>query len=59
MNGIGGTIFLIKYYFLFNLIFSFIGPYAKSIFIDHLKAKDSSIINCEPKVDFGGNNILP
>jgi hypothetical protein len=36
MNGIGGSN---KYYFIsLKFLFIMIGPYAKSIFIDHLKA---------------------
>jgi len=31
------------------------GPYAKALFLDEFGAKPSSLINCEPKEDFGGH----
>merc|ERR1719453_2840678 len=32
------------------------GPYAKKIFIDEFGAPASSLMNCEPKEDFGGHS---
>ena len=31
------------------------GPYAKAVFLDEFGAKPSSLMNCDPKEDFGGH----
>lgn len=35
------------------------GPYAKRIFVDLLGADVKSLLNCEPKEDFGGGHPDP
>ena len=30
------------------------GPYVKAVFLKELGASESSVVNCDPKTDFGG-----
>ena len=35
-------------------VFVVMGPYVKAVFLKELGAPESSLVNCDPKTDFGG-----
>ncbi|CAN1311608.1 Phosphoglucomutase, cytoplasmic [Linum perenne] len=45
--------------FCYDAMHGVAGAYAKSIFVEELGAKESSLLNCVPKEDFGGGHPDP
>ncbi|CAK0784856.1 Phosphoglucomutase-1 [Coccomyxa viridis] len=45
--------------FTFDAMHGVAGPYAKRIFVKELGAPESSLLNCDPKEDFGGGHPDP
>nr|GMD26607.1 phosphoglucomutase, cytoplasmic [Ipomoea batatas] len=45
--------------FCYDALHGVAGVYAKRIFVDELGAKESSLLNCVPKEDFGGGHPDP
>jgi len=45
--------------FIFNAMHAVTGPYARSIFIDHLGASEDCLLNATPLPDFGGGHPDP
>ncbi|KAH0467884.1 hypothetical protein IEQ34_002917 [Dendrobium chrysotoxum] len=43
-----------KFTFCYDALYGVVGAYAKSIFVEEFGAKESSLLNCTPKEDFGG-----
>ncbi|XP_024365723.1 probable phosphoglucomutase, cytoplasmic 1 isoform X1 [Physcomitrium patens] len=48
-----------KFTFCYDALHGVAGVYAKKIFLEELGAKESSLLNCEPKEDFGGGHPDP
>jgi phosphoglucomutase len=48
-----------KFSFCYDALHGVAGVYAKKIFLEELGAKESSLLNCEPKEDFGGGHPDP
>ncbi|PRQ41121.1 putative phosphoglucomutase (alpha-D-glucose-1,6-bisphosphate-dependent) [Rosa chinensis] len=48
-----------KFTFCFDALHGVGGAYAKRIFVEELGAKESSLLNCVPKEDFGGGHPDP
>ncbi|KAJ6800705.1 putative phosphoglucomutase, cytoplasmic 1 [Iris pallida] len=48
-----------KFSFCYDALHGVAGAYAKRIFVEELGAKESSLINCTPKEDFGGGHPDP
>ncbi|XP_009351518.1 phosphoglucomutase, cytoplasmic [Pyrus x bretschneideri] len=48
-----------KFSFCYDALHGVAGAYAKRIFVEELGAKESSLLNCVPKEDFGGGHPDP
>ncbi|KAJ6791330.1 putative phosphoglucomutase, cytoplasmic 1 [Iris pallida] len=48
-----------KFSFCYDALHGVAGAYANRIFVEELGAKESSLINCTPKEDFGGGHPDP
>ncbi|XP_052204362.1 phosphoglucomutase, cytoplasmic isoform X1 [Diospyros lotus] len=48
-----------KFTFCYDALHGVAGAYAKRIFVEELGAKESSLLNCVPKEDFGGGHPDP
>ncbi|CAK9134272.1 unnamed protein product [Ilex paraguariensis] len=48
-----------KFTFCYDALHGVAGAYAKRIFVEELGAKESSLLNCIPKEDFGGGHPDP
>ncbi|XP_044473983.1 uncharacterized protein LOC123202219 [Mangifera indica] len=48
-----------KFTFCYDALHGVAGAYAKRIFVEELGAKESSLLNCVPKEDFGGGHLDP
>lgn len=48
-----------KFTFCYDALHGVAGAYAKRIFVEELGAKESSLLNCTPKEDFGGGHPDP
>ncbi|CAK9158201.1 unnamed protein product [Ilex paraguariensis] len=48
-----------KFTFCYDALHGVGGAYAKPIFVEELGAKESSLLNCTPKEDFGGGHPDP